>query len=146
MDASSKARSHPRFEVSDHVLASQGMVDLGFEPRQRPPCIVPHGRFVHDADHPSFVHPVLLHADALQLPMCVDIVTLQQGSGIFRPQVPAAQGEIGGCFTGSGLLNDLCDVTVLHGDHAKGRGFLRSDAHQTGHRSPRPLVRLHQVA
>lgn len=122
------------------------MVDLSFEPRQRTSCIVPDGPFVHHARQSALVHPVLLHADALQLPMRVDIVTLQQGSCIFRPQVPAAQGEIGGCFTGSGLLNDLCDATVLHGDHAKGRGFLGSDAHQTGHRSPRPLVRLHQVA
>ena len=122
------------------------MIDLGLEPRQGASCIVPYGSFVHHTRHPAFVHPVLLDTDALQLSVRFDVIVVKQGSGIFRPQVSAAQGEIGGRFTWSGLLHDLRNATVVHGDHAEGRGFLGSDAHQTGHRAPRLLVGLDQVA
>ena len=122
------------------------MVDLRLEPRQGASCIVPYGPFMHHARHAALVHPVLLDTDALQLPVRFDVIAVEQGSGIFRPQVPATQGEIGGRFAGSGLLHDLRDAIIVHGDHAEGRGFLGRDAHQTGHRPSRLLVGLHQVA
>ena len=100
---------------------------------------------MHHARHAALVHPVLLDTDALQLPVRFDVIAVEQGSGIFRPQVPATQGEIGGRFAGSGLLHDLRDATSCMATMPK------DEASSGGRASNRPpaarlLVGLHQVA
>lgn len=100
---------------------------------------------MHHANHAAMGHPVFLNADALHLTMRRDVVALEQGVCVLRPEVTAAERKVGRGFTERRLFHHLEDLAVVHTHHPEGCGFLWIDAHQTSHRSAGSLVGFHKL-